>query len=157
MGTYIIRRRTSANISSSRLFSKYDDTDALKRMKDSDILAEKKKQPSTKRGTVLAGTIAGAGLGMAGGSLLHAASGKYKGLGFRRGMQHAGRRLKVGGKYGALIGAGIGLAALSGKRTKEKIDNEFYNDRLEYAQRQARRREKADWKGNMTTRDGYSY
>ena len=157
MGTYTIKRKTSASISSSKLFSKYDDTDALKRMKDSDILAEKKKEPTTKGGTVIAGTIAGAGLGMAGGGLLHAASGRYKGLGFRAGMRQAGRRLKAGGKAGAIIGGGIGLATLLGKRAKEKRDNEFYNDRLAYAQRQAMRREKADWKGNMTTRDGYSY
>ena len=91
MGTYTIKRKTSASISSSKLFSKYDDTDALKRMKDSDILAEKKKEPTTKGGTVIAGTIAGAGLGMAGGGLLHAASGRYKGLGFRAGMRQAGR------------------------------------------------------------------
>ena len=46
---------------------------------------------------------------------------------------------------------------MSARRSKEQADNEFYNRRLEYAQRQAKRREKADWKSNMTQRDGYSY
>ena len=140
-----------------KLYTQYDDTDALKRMKDSDILAEKKKEPKTTRGAVLAGTAAGAGVGLVGGGVFRAATGKYKGLGFKGGFSKAMGRAKAGGKWGAVIGAGIGLAALSGKRTKEKLNNSFYNDRLEYAQRQARRREKADWKGNMTQRDGYSY
>ena len=40
---------------------------------------------------------------------------------------------------------------------KKRKDRTFYNDRLEYAQRQARRREKKDWKENMTQREGYTY
>jgi hypothetical protein len=46
---------------------------------------------------------------------------------------------------------------MASKRSQEKAENSWYNDRLEYAQRQARRREKKDWKANMTERDGYSY
>ena len=58
---------------------------------------------------------------------------------------------------GALAGAAIGTAVGLYRRGRERSANEFYNRRLDYAQRQARRREKADWKANMTQRDGYSY
>ena len=54
---------------------------------------------------------------------------------------------------GALIGAGIAYS----KGRKQAEENEFYNKRLQYAQKQALRREKKDWKTNMTQRDGYSY
>ena len=54
---------------------------------------------------------------------------------------------------GAVLGAGIGYL----KNRKEAKENRFYNQRLEYAQRQAIRREKKDWKTNMTQREGYSY
>ena len=47
-----------------------------------------------------------------------------------------------------------GALRRKGKADKE---NKFYNNRLEYAQRQALRREHADWKANMTQREGYSY
>lgn len=140
MGIYIIKRKT---------FSKYDDTDNLKRMKDSDILAEKPKTPETTTSHLAAATLGG---GLVGGAL--GAAGKFvakssKGARFAK----AGK----GGKFGALVGAGIGLAAMASKRSQEKANNEFYNDRLRYAQRQAQRRERRDWKANMTQRDGYSY
>ena len=140
MGIYILKRKT---------FTKYDDTDNLKRMKDSDILAEKKRQPETTNSHLAAAGLAG---GLAGGAI--GAVGKFAA------KSSKGQRWKMagkGGKYGALIGAGIGLATMASKRSQEKAENSWYNDRLEYAQRQARRREKADWKANMTQRDGYSY
>jgi len=135
MGTYILKRKT---------FTKYDDTDNLKRMKDSDILAEKKKQPTTSGYHVAAAGLAG---GLAGGAI-------GVGAGLVKGTKGA---VPKAGKAGLLIGAGIGLASAAAKRSKEKADNSWYNRRLEYAQRQAIRREKADWKANMTQRDGYSY
>lgn len=143
MGTYILKRKT---------YSKYDDTDALKRMKDSDILAEKKKTPETSAAHYVSG---GLGAGLTGGAV-------GLGVGLARGSGNIFKKTrwaKVGktGKAGLLIGAGIGLAGVASKRSKERAANQWYNDRLEYAQRQARRREKADWKANVTQRDGYSY
>jgi len=138
MGTYILRRK---------LFTRYDDTDNLKRMKDSDILAEQHKKPATTGTQVATGALAGAGLVGAGGLV----RGFIKGKGNR--LATAGKL----GKRGAIIGAAIGTGAMLYKRGKEKQENEFYNRRLDYAQRQALRREKADWKANMTQRDGYSY
>lgn len=143
MGTYRLQRK---------IFTQYDDTDNLKRMKDSDILAEKKKGPSTGAVNYAA---AGLGAGLAGATIGGA-------VGFARGKGHIfkkSRWAKVGkvGKAGLLVGAGIGLAGVAAKRSKERAANTFYNDRLEYAQRQAKRRERADWKANMTQRDGYSY
>ena len=45
-----------------KLFTKYDDTDNLKRMKDSDILAEKPKQ-APGYGSVAGAALGGAALG----------------------------------------------------------------------------------------------
>jgi hypothetical protein len=140
MGIYILKRKT---------FTKYDETDNLKRMKDSDILAERKKQPETTGSHVAAAGLAGGLVGGAIGSIGKAVAKSSK-----------GNRLTMarrGGKWGAVLGAGIGLATMASKRSQEKAENSWYNDRLEYAQRQARRREKKDWKANMTERDGYSY
>lgn len=140
MGIYILKRKT---------FTKYDDTDNLKRMKDSDILAEKLKQPETTGHHVAAGALT-AGLGGAAiGAVSKFAAKSSKGARLSNGLK--------GGRAGLIIGAGIGAAAALSRRSKEKADNEWYNRRLQYAQRQAMRREKADWKSNMTQRDGYSY
>ena len=137
MGTYRIKRK---------LFTKYDETDNLKRMKDADILAEKHKRPDTSftkiatgtLGAATAGGVIGAGIGRIG-----------KGSSWARTGAFAGK--------GVLAGAAIGTAVGLYRRGQERSANEFYNRRLDYAQRQARRREKADWKANMTQRDGYSY
>ena len=143
MGIYTLKRKT---------FTRYDDTDNLKRMKDSDILAEKKKRPETTGYHVAAAGLGGALAGGAIGSVV----GVGKGTGS---ILKANRWAKVpkAGKVGALIGGGLAIAATASKRSKEKAENSWYNRRLEYAQRQAMRREKADWKANMTQRDGYSY
>ena len=132
-----------------KLFTKYDDTDNLKRMKDSDILAEKPKQ-APGYGSVATGALGGAALGATVGSVAGA---------FRKGK--AGNslltRMGKGGKTGLILG---GLAAggmALHNRNKQAKENEWYNNRLNFAQRQARRREKKDWKTNMTQRDGYSY
>lgn len=140
MGTFKIKRK---------FFSKYDETDNLKRMKDSDILAEKKKESPSLIPTARAG-VTGA---LAGGAILGTA-GMIK-------AKKAGSSILKGGKKGAIAGALVGAAALGAaalkKREKESEDNHFYNKRLEYAQKQAKRREAKDWKENMTQRDGYSY
>jgi endonuclease YncB( thermonuclease family) len=65
--------------------------------------------------------------------------------------------MKGGAKWGAALGAAGALAAGMAKNRKQRKENNFYNDRLAYAQRQAKRREKADWKQNMTGREGYTY
>ncbi len=145
MGTYILKRK---------VFTQYDDTDNLKRMKDSDILAEKTRKPMTNASSIATGALAGAGIGAVGLGLGKAVLGKG---GVGNGVQRFGGRLLRGGRAGLIGGALIGTGVMLHKRGKEKRANEFYNRRLEYAQRQAMRREKADWKANMTQRDGYSY
>lgn len=128
-----------------KIYSKYDETDNLKRMNDADILAEKKKEKPgygnvlSKVGTgAVVGALAGAALG-----------------GFKKGGSM--NSMKKGLKTGALLGgAALGIGAIN-KRNREKDDVDFYNRRLSYAQRQAKRREAKDWKANMTQREGYSY
>lgn len=126
-----------------KVFTQYDSTDVLKTMKDSDILAEKKKDNSAQNTSTLTTAGLGAGVG--------ATLGGAKGL-ITKGMK-MGKAGKVGGALGAVAGLTLGMA----KNQKAKNENEFFNDRLEYAQKQAKRREKKDWKSNMTTRDGYTY
>lgn len=132
-----------------KLFTKYDDTDNLKRMKDSDILAEKPKQ-APGYGSVVGAALGGAALGGTVGSVA-GAFGKNK----------AGRsllgRMGKGGKTGLVVGGLLAGGMALRNRNKQAENNEWYNKRLNYAQRQARRREKQDWKTNMTQRDGYSY
>jgi len=121
-------------------FTKYDETDQLKKMKDSDILAEKKKKNNYGRTVTsgLNGAALGAGIGAVAGKLSKKGTGKGA---------------AIGAAAGAVGGAAINLAAGSRKRR----ENREYNDRLEYAQRQAKRREGADWKSNNTNREGYTY
>lgn len=132
-----------------KLYTKWDNTDQLKKMRDSDILAERKKQ-STLGDTATKIGI-GATLGGTVGSVIGGIAGLKKGgKGFVKGF-------KSGGTVGAVLGgAGVGSVAAVQNSKKQK-DINFYNDRLEYAQRQAKRRERADWKSNMTQRDGYTY
>ena len=133
MNKYILKRKT---------FSKYDETDALKRMKDSDILAEERKK-SPGYGSILRDSL----LGAAGGAA----------LGGTIGAVRKGGTLKKGATTGAILGGLVMGAAGIKKRNKEKEEQEFYNRRLDYAKRHARRRERIDWRANMTQRDGYSY
>jgi hypothetical protein len=144
MATYILKRKS---------FTKWDETDNLKRMKDADILAEqKKKQPGY--GNVVQSSLGGAIIGGTGAAVAGGATG-FLNKGAR--MATAGARASKYGKLGAVAGAAIlGSKALK-ERNNQAQENNFYNRRLEYAQRQARRREKKDWKSNMTQRDGYSY
>ena len=137
---YILRRKS---------FTKYDETDNLKRLKDSDILAEKKKKTTNYggiAGSALAGAAIGGGLGAGFGVANSRGKNWVAGIGGRRGAA-----------AGALAGAAItgGLTYLKGRRKAK--ENKEYNQRLKYAQRQALRREKKDWVTNMTQRDGYTY
>lgn len=128
-------------------FSVYDDTDNIKRMKDSDILAAKPKDTPGYSG-VLSSAAAGATMGALAGSV---------GKGFLGKSGTFGKRFVKGGKYGAIIG-GLASGALAlNNRNKIERENQFYNDRLAQAQRWAARRERIDWKRNITGREGYSY
>lgn len=123
-------------------YTRWDETDRLKQMRDSDILAEEKKKNPSR--------LSGALKGGAGGAILGGTLGVISGM-------KSGKILS-GLQKGAGIGAGIGAlggAAFIGN--KKRSENNFYNDRLEYAQRNALRREKKDWKQNMTQREGYTY
>lgn len=129
-------------------YTQWDNTDQLKKMRDSDILAEKPKSSMTMD------TAKKTGLGMAGGAALGSVAGGIMGL--RRGKPLM-KSIKNGAVVGGLVGgATIGTAAAINNTPKQREIN-FYNDRLKYAQGQARRREKADWKNNMTQREGYTY
>lgn len=144
MAKYVIRRK---------LFTQWDETDNLKRMKDSDILAEQKKKNPGYEG-VVSGSLGGALTGGTAGLVLGGASGLTK-KGAR--VATAGARAAKYGKLGAVGGALlVGGKALK-DRSEQAQENNFYNKRLAYAQRQALRREKKDWRSNMTQRDGYSY
>jgi L-aminopeptidase/D-esterase-like protein len=138
-----------------KLYTKYDDTDRLKQMRDSDILAERKKK-GPGYASIASDTAAGAVGAGVGGAVIGGATGLFK-----KGSGTAVSRMAKGagnlGKAGLVVGAiGAGAMALR-KRSKAAKDNQFYNDRLEYAQRQAKRREKKDWKTNMTQRESYTY
>jgi len=130
-------------------FTMYDETDNLKRMKDSDILAEKKKQ-APGYGGVISNAVGGATIGAVG---LGGAGLIKNGVFNKKALAAAGKYGKLGALGGAAIMGGLALK----KRNEQSKENNFYNKRLEYAQRQAKRREKKDWKSNMTQRDGYSY
>lgn len=143
-----------------KLFTKYDETDSLKRMKDSDILAAKPKDIPTPSSTglgvsTMAGALVGTGIGAGVGSVSKIAN-------FRGNSTVIPKiGIKKAGKYGALIGAGYGAyrSLTSPKRNGGETveDVEFYNRRLREAQKWAKRREKLDWKNNITNREGYSY
>lgn len=133
-----------------KLFTRWDDTDRLKQMRDSDILAEKKKK-APGYGQV----AAAAGAGVVAGGVVGGLTGGITGAVRRNGsiLKGAGRMGKLGMLAGGAIAGGLAMR----QRSKAAKDNKFYNDRLEYAQRQAKRREKKDWKENMTQREGYTY
>lgn len=130
-----------------KFYTQWDETDNLKRMKDADILAEKKKDVTNGKSIARAG-ITGAVLGSGVGGILG---------GFSKANGSIASKMGAGAKGGALIGAGIGAGLSYLRGRKQSKENEFYNSRLGYAKRQAARRERKDWKGNMINRDGYSY
>lgn len=126
-----------------KIYTQWDQTDRLKQMKDSDILAEKQKSNTGTYISAAKNAVLGAGIG---GTL----GGIYGGL-------KKNNTLARGGKRGAILGGlAAGTISLLGSK-KQRSDNEFFNNRLEYAKTQALRREKKDWKNNMTNREGYTY
>lgn len=142
-----------------KLFTKFDETDRLKEMRDSDILAERKKKTGGW-GNVVGNTIAGAGIGGAASAALGA--GVVGGMAIRnRSAAGLGKNLLNASKKAGIAGAVAGGVLAGGlalrKRNKKARDNKFYNDRLEYAQRQAQRRERKNWKNTMTQREDYTY
>lgn len=138
-------------------YTQWDETDNLKRMKDSDILAEKPRKTTDYSGiakTATLGTIAGGAAGITAGAVKGAISKPAVGSTV---FGNIAGKAKTGGKLGLLAGATIAGVAAYKKGNKQAEENQFYNDRLAYAKRQALRRERKDWKTNMTQRDGYSY
>jgi len=138
------------------LYTQWDDTDELKRAKDSDILAEEEKKPSIGAGEVASRAATGAAAGLAIGGTLGLTRGGIKGIKTKT-WAPVGKHLKRGLIGGALVGGTILAGKALKKRNEQKEEAEFYNKRLRYAKNQALRREKKDWKANMTMRDGYSY
>lgn len=141
----------------NKQFTQWDETDRLKAMKDSDILAEKSRS-TTSAGSMIRSGVAGAALGGL------TAGGVGAAMALRGGTAAAGGRLaaatagaRPAALAGAAVGAGIGATVSWLKNRKKNNENRFYNQRLAYAQRQALRRERKDWKTNMTQRDGYTY
>ena len=134
-------------------FTKWDDTDNLKRAKDSDILAEEEKKKPGVGGVVSAAGV-GALTGATAGAIGHLASRIIRKKGKGEAQRLAEKLVKRGGKknvaLAAAIGAGtLGLGALN-KRQRKVEEVNHYNERLRYAKRQALRREKKDWANNMT-------
>lgn len=151
MATYRLKRK---------VFTKWDETDTLKGMNDADILSQQqKKQNIGQNASALAGSaVKGALIGGAGAAAVGGLMGaKSAGAGFTNKMKGLGKGMGKGAKLGLAAGAAIGAVKAAGKINKQSQENAFYNDRLKYAQKQAMRREKKDWKTNMTQREGYSY
>lgn len=124
------------------LYTRYDETDQVKRMKDSDILAERKRSNGGLWAKDAARAGVGAGLGAAAGA----------GLALLK-RKNVVKAAKLGAAAGGVLGGAASMASTS----KQKSDNNFYNDRLDYAQRHALRRERSDWKNNNLNREGYTY
>jgi hypothetical protein len=126
-----------------RLFAtlKYDLTDQYKGMKDSDLLAEKKK---SNAGTYVRSGKTGV-IGAALGGALGAAAGLRSG------------NVVKGAKAGAAIGGTLGVAGGMAATHKERGNNRFDNRRLNHIQYQAKRREGKDWRSQTSNREGYTY
>lgn len=129
-----------------RLYTKWDMTDQYKGMKDSDILAEKKRSnagtyvKSGKLGVIGAGV--GAGVGALGGAVL----GRRLGMG-----------TKAAAKAGAAIGGTLGVAGGMAATHNEREENRFANKRLREMKYQAKRRDIKDWRNQTNNREGYTY
>lgn len=138
-----------------KLYTQWDETDNLKRMKDSDILAEKER--TVGYGSTVKAAAGGAAAGLGAGAIIGGTKGLVKPTQGMSRLASAGKGLKGGALAGVAIGGTIAAAIAHNKNKKQQEENQFYNQRLAYAKRQALRRERKDWKTNMTQRDGYSY
>jgi hypothetical protein len=143
-----------------KVYTRYDMTDRLKQMRDSDILAEKEKEKVSTReatggvsvGQAAAGGAAIGGLAAAANNYMKGGKGWFKGRGAMKGAL-IGTGLALG--YNALKGMGNGNKKAEAEQYNKDVD--FYNKRLKEAQKQAKRREASDWKNNMVNREGYTY
>ena len=131
-----------------KTFSQWDEADNLKKMKDSQILAEDKKRVGYRK------VGKGAGYGAAIGGTLGTVAGGALSLATSKGRNWKGA---LAGIPGAFVGAGIGGTIGAARRQKEADEAAFYNRRLKQAKKQALRREQMDWRSNISQRDGYSY
>ena len=132
-----------------KTFSKYDETDRIKKMKDSDILAEEYRE-TPKVGLkeafrdVATGAIAGGLLGKVNeltGNRLGLSSTDWRDL----------------GRKGALLGGVYTVGKDLYRKYKYGEEVDFYNKRLRQAKKNARRREKSDWLNNTLNRESYTY
>ena len=122
--------------------TKYDRTDRIKQMKDSDVLAERKRSNARSYVSSAKSGVLGAAIGTGVGAVAGALTGKGVGKG-----------AKLGGLLGGSLAGGGKLLATHGEREQ----NRFVNRRLGEAKRQAVRREAKDWKNNSVNREGYTY
>lgn len=154
MGIFTLKRKTFARHTDYvDTYRDYDETDELKRMRDSDILDAQYKQPETSYRKIIGDGIGGALLGTTAGFVLDRINNSKNGGKFF----DMSTMNKTGMKNAALLGTVGGLGLGIHKRRREARKHDFYNTRLRYAKARARRREKADFDANMNKRDGYSY
>ena len=139
-------------------FTRWDQTDQLKASKDSDILAAQAKPLVDARGIALDAATGAAALGSLGAvsGFLGGASGKMAHP-ISKALPSGLKNAKGAGIAGAVVGTGLGAGISYLKGRKQSQDNAFYNKRLNQAKKYALRRERKDWRTNMTQRDGYSY
>lgn len=125
-----------------KLFTKWDMTDQYKGMKDSDILAERRRSNARSYINSAKAGVIGAGVGAVGGALL-----KKK------------LRMKAmdAAKMGSLVGGALGLSGGLATTHQEREENRFANRRLQEMKYQARRRESKDWRSQTNYREGYTY
>lgn len=132
-----------------KTFSKYDSTDRIKKMKDSDILAEDyKKTPGVSVKEVSRDLISGAVIGALAGKINELSGNKIKGL---------GTDWRESARKGILAAGAYDLAKDIYRKHRDGEKVEFYNKRLREAKKNAKRREESDWKNNTLNREGYTY
>ena len=108
------------------------------------------------------GALAGAAIGGMAGmdkqtrdkTLIGSGLGAAAGLGL--GILTKKPNLYKAARNGALIGGTAGVISGVASNNKQNKENQFFNDRLEYAKSKALKREQADWKNNMNNREGYT-
>ena len=132
-----------------KTFSKYDETDRIKRMKDSDILAEDyKKTPGVSTKEVSRDLLAGAILG--------AVVGKVNKLSGNK-LNLSSTDWRDSAKKGILAAGAYDVLKDMYRKHKDGDKVEFYNKRLKQAKKNAKRREESDWLNNTLNREGYTY